>query len=251
MAKGYGLSGKIQGKLGSKVYRIEAGEQIISEYNPNKQDAKTEKQIIQRTKMLEANAVSKRFPWECIVGYSTNKSKARNAFVKDIIKNTVVTKNNDSYIGLVNLGDISLSNGVQVMYNSLSVTKFSVEGQQSINAQLRVPPNSPVFRFLFVTLYDDRTGNGLRMAQYNISAERNQSNICTASIVLNETGLITAGSCYSYAIPICVDNLDKRVIYGRFLNTSHNGDITAETLVSFARANMFAASLYAGRTDFD
>lgn len=250
MAKGYGLSGKIQGKLGSKVYRVEAGKQIISEYNPNKQDPKSDKQLRQRTKMAQATELSRRFPWECITALSVNRSEARRKLVGNIIEKTVVTKEGDEYIATVDLGQIQLSKGVPVKVDNFQVTKFGLEGEQKLQAVIQVTEASQIKRFLFITLYNANYLRQVDRALYALSAEVNNEGRCYASIVLDSSQTLQGGSCYSWAIPIYPNTLEKKVKYGAINSAPQSGLLTAQAIVELARADLFAASFYMGRTDF-
>lgn len=250
MAIGYGLTGKIRGKLGAQVYRIEAGKQIISEYNPEKQDPKTEGQLKQRARVVEANEISRRFPWECLVGLSPNRTKARQMFVGDIAKKTVVIWQAEKYVGTFDLSVLELSRGVSVLYDGFTVAPIATESSQALTAQFRVPAGSDVVRFLFVTIYNANGMHDLRRAVYALSSEKNSNNTCNASVVLDSVAPITSGSCYSWAVPIYPDTLKKRIEYSGIVGQVVNGVITSDVLVSFARKELFAGTIYLGRTDF-
>lgn len=47
----YGLTGKGSGKMGSSVFAISGGEQIVRQYNPQVSNPSTEAQVIQRAKL--------------------------------------------------------------------------------------------------------------------------------------------------------------------------------------------------------
>lgn len=52
MATGSGIIRKLRGKVGDLVYRIRDGEQVVSAYNPQVRNPRTEAQMQQRTKWL-------------------------------------------------------------------------------------------------------------------------------------------------------------------------------------------------------
>ena len=52
MATGNGIIRKLRGKVGDLVYRVRDGEQVVSAYNPQVRNPRTELQMLQRTKWL-------------------------------------------------------------------------------------------------------------------------------------------------------------------------------------------------------
>lgn len=250
MAKGYGLTGKIQGKLGSKVYRIEAGEQIISEYNPTKTDPKTQKQIIQRSKMSEATKVSRYFPWETITGYNRNRSKARqqfNSFLAKLATNTVI---DNTVRATIDLTKIELSKGVPVLLDNWQFNNVSMVDAQLVNASVTVPVDTQVVGFLLVVIYSPEPTTQPYRAYYAMSTQPNASRVCSATVTLSTTGPITSGVCYGYAIPLIANTLAKRVVYDDVVHVSANGNLTTEVWVSLARADLFATTVYLDKIIF-
>lgn len=250
MAKGYGLTGKIQGKLGSKVYRIEAGEQIISEYNPNKQDAKTQKQIIQRSKLTEVTRVSKYFPWETIAGYNRNRSKARQQFNSFLAKLATTSIVDNTVRATIDLAKIELSRGVPVLLDNWQFTNVSTQDTQLVNASVHIPADTQVVGFLLVVIYSPDPTTQPYRAYYAMSTQRNASGVCNASVTLSTLGPITNGVCYGYAIPLIANTLAKRVVFDDVVKVSANGNLTTEVWVSLARADIFAATVYLDKIIF-
>lgn len=250
MAKGYGLSGKIQGKLGSKVYRIEAGEQIISEYNPTKTDPQTEKQVKQRTKMTEATKVSRYFPWETIVGYSPNRSRARQDFNSFLAKLAVASIVDDTVRASIDLTKIELSKGVPVMLDNWQLGSVSPQNTQIVNGSVRIPADMPCVGFLFVVIYSPEPLSQPYRAYYAISSKPNAQNVCSASVTLSSVGALHAGLCYAYAIPLVVNTLKKRVVYSKVIEATSAGVLSTDAWVTLARADIFAATYYIGSITF-
>lgn len=250
MAKGYGLTGKIQGKIGSKVYRIEAGEQIISEYNPNKQDPKSEKQLVRRSKMVEANRVSKFFPWETIVGYGPNRSRARNAFMSELVSLAQTSQVNGDIKSTINLADVQLSKGVPVLLGTFSLTTVSPQNKQYVNASVQVPTGLDVVGFLLVVIYSPAPDVEPYRAYYAMSTALDVSRSCSATVVLSDTGSLGAGTCYAYAIPLLANTLKKRVRYSEVVEVTAQGNMTTTAWVSLARADLFTKTQYLGTINF-
>lgn len=254
MAKGYGLTGKIQGKLGSKVYRIEAGEQIISEYNPNKQDPKSDKQVIQRSKIALANQISKQFPWEYIAGLSKNRTKARNDLFGIIVNNTTAVMDGEQKaVATCDLSALRFSNGAGVLVDSFSINKIAESGTRC-NAQLWFNEDAGVARYMLLCLPVRDVPNpqtGIFESSFmGMSEEVVPGTVTRASAVMNYSALVTGYHVQCYAIPVVPNTLKKRVIYNNVLTAGDNADITAEALVELARADLYGATIYLGQLVF-
>lgn len=254
MAKGYGLSGKIQGKLGSKVYRIEAGEQIISEYNPNKQDAKTDKQVKQRSKIALANQISKQFPWEYIAGLSKNRTKARNDLFGIIVNNTTaVIEADHKAVATCDLSALRFSNGAGVLVDSFGINQIAQSGTRC-NAQIWFNENAGVSRYMLLCLPvrdEPNPQTGIFESSFMGMSEEVVAGAATrASAVMNYSTLVTGYHVQCYAIPIVPNTLKKRVIYNSVLQGGNNAIITAEALVELARADIYGGTIYLGQLVF-
>lgn len=254
MAKGYGLTGKIQGKLGSKVYRIEAGEQIISEYNPNKQDPKSDKQVKQRSKIALANQISRQFPWEYIAGLSKNRTKARNDLFGIIVSNTTAVMDGEQKaVATCDLSALRFSNGGSVLVDSFSINQIAERGTRC-NAQLTFNENAGVARYMLLCLPVRDAPNpqvGPFEASFmGMSEEVVPGTVTRASAVMNYSALVTGYHVQCYAIPIIPNTLKKRVIYNEVLQAGDNADITSEALIELARADLYGATIYLGQLVF-
>lgn len=250
MAKGYGLTGKIQGKLGSSVYRIEAGQQIISEYNPAKTDPQSEKQIKQRTKMTEATRVSRYFPWETIVGYNRNRSKARQEFNSFLAKLATTSVVDDTVRATIDLTKVELSRGVPVLLDNWQLGTVSPQNTQIVNGSVRVPDGMPCVGFLFVVIYSPEPLTQPYRAYYAISSKPNAQMVCSASVTLSSVGALHAGLCYAYAIPLVANTLKKSVVYSKVVEAASAGVLSTFAWVTLARAELFAATNYVGSITF-
>lgn len=250
MAKGYGLTGKIRGKLGSKVYRIEAGEQIISEYAATKQDRKSNKQIMQRSKIALANQISRQFRWEELAGLSTNRSKARRMFIGNVVKHTTAVMEDDSRAeATADLTALKFSVGGNVLVDSKSTNKIAERGTW-YNAQVTFNEGSGVVRYLLLCLPVQDVPivpvGPFEDAFVAMSEEVVPGTVCRASAAMNYSTLITGVHVYGYAVPIIPNTLKKRVIYNNVLDASTVGEISAEALVELARADIYGATIYLG-----
>lgn len=250
MAKGYGLTGKIRGKLGSNVYRIEAGEQIISEYNPTKQDRKSDKQIIQRSKMALANEISRQFQWHELTGLSTNRSKARRMFVGDIARTATATMVDTSKAtATASFDAIKFSRGAVVNVDDIQIDSVAEHGTV-LNSRIVFGPGSGVVRYMLLGLPVRDIPNPIMGAFLDglssMSAEVTEGQGARAMVVMNASTLVTGIHIYAWAVPVIPNTLKKRVIYDKVLDTSTVGQITAEAWVELARAELFGDTIYLG-----
>lgn len=246
MATGYGLSGKIRGKLGAHVYRIEAGKQIISEYNPEKQDRKSDGQLKQRAKMSTATRVSKVFPWESLVGFSTNRSVARRIFVKSICNKVNAVYVTDRWQATYDMTQAIFSDKAQVLYSNKSINTTSPENTQFINCSITFPESVDVKRFQMIVAFCPNVNSIPDRALMAMSSERNTSGQCTASVELSNLEALSAGVCYVYAVPIVPDTLKKKTRYNELVHTNLTNVLSADVYVEFARADMLMGSIYVG-----
>ena len=61
MATGNGILRRLSGKVGDLVYRVNNGRQVVSAYNPQVRNPRTEAQMVQRTKWLNVLGMYKAF----------------------------------------------------------------------------------------------------------------------------------------------------------------------------------------------
>lgn len=106
--KQYGLLGKGTGKLGSSVFAISGGEQIVREYNPKVSNPNTQLQVEQRAKFKLMSQLAAAFA--PFFGF-TKKGliSARNAFVA---KNIHLVEYDTTNGATVNLDEIALTPSV-------------------------------------------------------------------------------------------------------------------------------------------
>ena len=254
MAKGYGLTGKIRGKLGSKVYRIEAGEQIISEYADTRQDRKSNKQIMQRSKIALANQVSIQFDWVELVGLSPNRSKARRLFVGNIVNNTSAVMDGESKaVATLDFSGLKFSKGCTVNVDAMSINKVAAVGTKA-NSQITFPESTNVAKYILIGFPVLITPPaGVPPYTYSIFAESEDvtpGEVCRATMVLNYSTLVTGYYIYCYAVPIVTNTLEKRVKYSKIIDASTAGILSADTMVSLARADLFGETIYLGQLTY-
>lgn len=116
--KQYGFTGKGTGKLGSAVFAISGGEQIVRQYNPVVSNPQTEAQVAQRAKFKLLTQLAAAMSGQ--IAFSKSKlTSARNKFVSYNIKNANFDINTASRTlstlsltgGVIEIGQISAQRG--------------------------------------------------------------------------------------------------------------------------------------------
>lgn len=82
MAKMQGLTGKMSGKMGSVVFRVRAGEQIVTQYNPIVKNPNTQAQSSQRVAFKLMSQVAAAMASAIINRPARQGQSARNRFVQ-------------------------------------------------------------------------------------------------------------------------------------------------------------------------
>lgn len=246
MAKGYGLTGKVRGKIGSTVFRIESGKQIISEYNPTKTGAPTEKQLLVRSRMTLANSVSRIVPYPCIIGLGSSPAKARHAFVGRVFEaTTAVMADETSATATLTAANLKFSDGVNV--GVIRANTLDTAGTYTrAKATVTYPVNQNVIRFLMIAIWHNTSTNEFVIVDAVLSSEVSDTGEATATSFYSTSTAVANMKAYVYAIPIVLNTLGKRVKYDELQLDSSTNVFTADMAVTFTRHNMYGATKYIG-----
>lgn len=96
MAKMYGISGPMSGKMGSVVFSVRSGVQIARQYQPIVSNPKSTGQRLQRAKANLVGQISKIVPYQILVGLGDSKTKRRARFLRLSMNNsTAVVSSSD------------------------------------------------------------------------------------------------------------------------------------------------------------
>lgn len=111
-----GLAGKGSGKLGSNVYAVSGGEQIVRQYNPVVANPSTPAQVAQRSRLKLASQIAAAMA-DVIAIPKSGLVSSRNAFMK---------RNFDLFVGS--------ENGASCQYAKLQLTGSAI-GLPAVNAE--------------------------------------------------------------------------------------------------------------------
>lgn len=246
MATGNPFFGKVRGKVGGVVLRVERGKQIVSEYNPQKSGDASQKQINQRTKMALANAVSRVFPFPAIVGWDVAPAAARRKFVGSLIDITTLTPVGDARVEAeIDISKIKLSKGVPVTMVSSQLSKV-IGAKTEIDATCVWSDTAQVVGYIFTILVYNTTTSQYERVGYTTST----STSGRARVTISEDVLLSGYKMFCYAVPMIVNTLAKHIVYSQAILDPSTGCFTAETLVEFKRADILGGTQYLGEVDY-
>ena len=246
MATGYGLTGKIRGKLGSNVYRIEGGKQIISEYNPTKNDPKSGEQVEQRAKMALATRISSLLPYEAIAGFGYKRADARRRMVSEALKSITATPTaGGGYTASLNASDLIISDGGLVPMQSAEIVAGQTARQTKVTIDLTY--RLPQWRVLLVMLpHNSALEFPWGEARYQLSDEVVNDFEVTITVDWATDQVSITRDWYFYAVPIVPDTIAKRAVYSQYLHDSGHSEFSIDVAIAFARRELYRRSLYLG-----
>lgn len=251
MATGYGLSGKVRGKIGSKVYRIESGKQIISEYNPEKTGVISDSQIQQRAKMSLAVEVSKCFAPSLIVGLSRNRADARRLFRGGIIRNAAVTPvSGGQATASIQANQIVISDG-SLMNDTSKTFAYSANHNTVLTATIKFVETNAIDRFMFVVLPKRAITGEFLSAVSVISNVRGLDGAFTATLTYSNNTEMSDLRFFGYAIPIMPNQLGKHIDYSQVLEADSEGVFKVDAVEYLTRQANLGKSIYLGETGAD
>lgn len=246
MAIGYGLSGKIRGKLGSSVYRIQSGKQVISEYNPEKTGTKSQGQIEMRAKMAMANNVSRCFPSDLLVGLSRSRAAARQTLVGSIVKNAIIVPDTDNQIwAQFDATKLELSKGTFIPADETAVRMSGIT-KKIVGVTALLPPNFGENDVLFVILPKVAITGEFKQAIGRMSEPRQAGTPATASIQVSEVENYPTTIFHAYAIPIIPNALGRRAEYSELLTADNSALFSTIAYLYNTRQVNFGKTIYCG-----
>lgn len=132
MATMQGITGKLSGKMGSAVFRVREGQQVVTQYNPMVKNPNTEGQQTQRAKfklMTQLAAVMAPAMGSFIIKTRAEKGKPsqRNAFTQVNFPLVEVTADNQEVIAKIPMEKVKLTSSFR-NFPSLDLSDAGVEG---------------------------------------------------------------------------------------------------------------------------
>lgn len=145
----HGITGTGSGKLGSAVFSVTAGEQVVRQYQPIVTNPSTAKQVDNRAKMKLLSQLSAVMA-DVIAMPKIGSLTPRNSFVKD--NYSIVTAENGAAV--INLSQLSLTKG------GMQIPEVIAErnADTSIDVALAMKADQLVSRVIYIMFYRNNQG---------------------------------------------------------------------------------------------
>lgn len=213
-----------RGRTGGQVYRVRAGEQIVTAYQPSVSNPRTDAQLQQRAKLALAGKLSSILLDEMIYGLASSRTDRRAALLSNItskataILDPLAPAGERRWLGRIFPSQIELSKGfdyIQADTGELTA-EVNPEGMTEINVsaetlQFLTATGNEANRVMIVDIYGETVAFGdayVGASTYEMSASQ-------ASVTINGAGVHRL-----YAIP--VNNVGNRALgrpsYGNLSN---------------------------------
>lgn len=245
MARGHALFGKIQGRLGGAVYRIQDGKQVISEYRGTILNPKSEGQVYHRVKFGLATHVAALFPYANIAGFSPKPNIARSTFIKKILPLVQIDESQrDNPVAYIVPDNLVLSSGR--IAPIVDCTAAISQNQLSIECRTTFDPSAKITHCQFQVLVVDND-NVTWLGVFSAIADVNNSTgLAEASVKIMDSREQYTGKVYVYAVPICDKTNYVATKYGDLTTIDHGSKLAADCAIALSQRNAYCQSRYIG-----
>lgn len=176
----YGLFGKGSGKLGSSVFAISSGEQIVREYNPVVENPNTPAQVEQRAKFKLLSQLAASLA-SIIVIPKQGLVSSRNRFIGYNMPAVTYAVNTAS----VELAKLTITGGARPIGGVQAI----ISGAQGVDVNLTTEAESDINAvvYIFVRREDE---NGLRVIKSFVKEREDNNNNFRAEIEVDPTNCV-------------------------------------------------------------
>lgn len=221
-----GIIGKGTGKLGSSVFAISGGEQVVREYNPVVSNPNTDAQVAQRAKLkLMSQLGATLAP---VLGFAKmGLVSARNQFV---------SKN----IGLATFGEEKASVDVTAIQLTPSHTSFPTltsepAGSGAINVELGAAAAADIKRVVYA-VYKKTEDSDLIYVASQVVTEAGADRVFPAQFSVGDGRFIV------YAYGVKDNNVNSTVKYENYV-TSAGGDVATLDVIKLLRTSDYGLTM--------
>lgn len=244
MAKLNGTFGKMRGKVGGMVARVDSGVGcILSEYNPSPANPRTMAQINQRAKMNLAGSISKMTPKVLLLGLDANSRKARSKFVSEILRHTVVTSSATGLNASVEPQFLKFSEGV---YAPMAITASYTSNTGVVTVSVaNEDANGKVYGAIVVVA---AIKNNI-YTHFATAATARISGTTPQSVTINIESNLAQGEdpVNVYVIPLVSSDEGIMASYNAWVSAGNNPqDYMSQVMTTAREANAYGESLYQG-----
>lgn len=201
MGKVVGLIGAASGKIGNIVYAVTNGIQVARVYQPVVSNPKSSLQNVQRAKGNLAGRMSSFVPRTAIMGLGNNNRMRRGEFLRNLLKEAVVSKTAENYEAKIKNDKVIFSKGhvtLSVFNPSISTTVNTVDVTVSGVSIIPVNEYEAAQTRLVVMVYDSTTYELIECVTKILTKPQQGATATTQILINNPEGFIAD----VYAIPM-------------------------------------------------
>lgn len=249
MAKGHALFGKIKGRLGGAVYRVQDGKQIISELAITHFNPKSQAQIEQRVRFGLATLVSKQFSYAAIAGWSPKPNVARAALLRSLMKGVVIDATDpDNPKATIDPTRVLISNGRFIPVNSVRIAQGSTSSKVSV--KFSVPEGSNVTYALVVVLMSSGEGTEWNGAAQAVASRVGDTQSFEAEVDAGVTLSLSGITFNTFVVPICDSTNYVSTVYGSVLTLADANAFATEVAIALSKRDYYCQSVFVGSARF-
>lgn len=205
MATMQGLTGKLSGKMGSAVFRVRDGQQVVTQYNPVVKNPNSEGQQAQRAKFkLMSQLAAVMGPGFGTLGVTKRKAKGkqtqRNAFTQLNFPLAAVTSDNEVVTATIPMEQLKLTSSFRYLPSmdlSPSAGAFSLE----ING---IPADVTTIRVVIVN-YPNNTPSIQRLLDIPVNAENHNVSLTFSNLKVGRYTALAYGLIPSESAKASID----------------------------------------------
>lgn len=246
MAKGNMALGKLRGKMGGFVFRVDGGiGQVVSEYNGSPRNPRTLAQTEQRGKMNMAGKMSSLTPKSVLVGLNANNRNARSTFVGNILKNIVSTPTQNGFNYVLSAGNVVLSKGAS---SQLVATPTYASATNKISVAIVNNNLEQEMLGAIVMVYMTAGGEAFKYGVAKMATAASAGTFPTVEITAPADVSQGGGVAEIYIIPIVKVDGAASVFYSQFVEADVDNldNFNASVSRTLSAMGAYGASIYGG-----
>lgn len=242
------MLGKIKGRLGGAVYRVQNGQQIISERAVTVLNPKSTAQIAHRAIFGFSSLISKNFTYPMIAGWSPKPNLARAAVVRSLMKScTIDDTDPDNPVVSIDASKVIVSDGQPVPLSRFVITSAPADDKLTLVAGF--PENSGVFAALFVVLIFDTNVKKCFGAVSTTVPVMLQTMTAEGKLFLGYDIDTRARKYFGYVVPLVDKTEYVKTTYDDVISFLNDNTYCAQVAIELSKHNVYRRSVYGDTYD--